>query len=179
MHNAWLRTIEDGVHTYDIHDPAVSTAKVGTSAFADAVIARLGSEPQTLKAARYADSPSIEVKVPDRPRQTKEQIGIDVFLDKPGVSPNELGAALEGLAGPEFRLDMLSNRGQKVYPDGVPETLCVDAYRCRFLSVGGPVTVAPVIGLLQRLADAGHSFIKSEGLFTFDGEPGFTKGQGQ
>ena len=179
MHNAWLRTIEDGVHTYDIHDPAVSTAKVGTSAFADAVIERLGSEPKTLKAARYADSPSIQVNVPTRPRQTKEQIGIDVFLDKPGVSPNELGAALEGLAGPEFRLDMLSNRGQKVYPDGVPETLCVDAYRCRFLSVDGPVTVAPVIALLQRLADAGHSFIKSEGLFTFDGEPGFTKGQGQ
>ena len=179
MHNAWLRTIEDGVHTYDIHDPAVSTAKVGTSAFADAVIERLGSEPKTLKAARYADSPSIQVNVPTRPRQTKEQIGIDVFLDKPGVSPNELGAALEGLAGPEFRLDMLSNRGQKVYPDGVPETLCVDAYRCRFLSVDGPVTVAPVIALLQRLADNGHSFIKSEGLFTFDGEPGFTKGQGQ
>jgi isocitrate dehydrogenase len=179
MHNAWLRTIEDGVHTYDIFDRATSTAKVGTSAFAEAVIERLGSEPQTLKAARYADSPSIVVKVPTRVPQVKEQIGIDVFLDKPGICPAELGTALEGLAGPEFRLDMLSNRGQKVYPDGVPETLCVDAFRCRFLSVDGPVTLTPVIGLLQRLADAGHAFIKSEGLFTFDGEPGFTKGQGQ
>ena len=179
VHNAWLRTIEDGVHTYDVFDPEVSTQKVGTRAFADAVIERLGQQPQVLKPALYADAPSIEVKVPTRARQVKEQIGIDVFLDEPALTPDELGNALEALAGPEFRLDMLSNRGQKVYPNGAPETLCVDAFRCRFLSVDGPVEVAPVIGLLQRLADAGHSFIKSEGLFTFDGEPGFTKGQGQ
>ncbi len=179
MHNAWLRTIEDGVHTYDIHDPLVSTAKVGTSAFADAVIARLGSEPTTLKPASYADAPAIEVQVLTRPRQLKQQIGIDVFLDEPGMTPSELGPRLEALAGPDFRLDMVSNRGQKVYPDGVPETLCVDAYRCRFFSVDGEISVAPVLELLRRLAAAGHAFIKSEGLFTFDGEPGFTKGQGQ
>jgi isocitrate dehydrogenase len=41
------------------------------------------------------------------------------------------------------------------------------------------VTTAQVLALVGRLADAGHPFVKSEGLFTFDGEPGFTKGQGQ
>jgi isocitrate dehydrogenase len=66
-----------------------------------------------------------------------------------------------------------------VYPDGAPETLCVDAYRCRFLGTDGAVSVQEVIALLERVAAAGHPFIKSEGLFTFDGEPGFTKGQGQ
>ncbi len=55
-HNAWLRTIEDGVHTYDIHDPSVSTQKVGTKEFADAVIARMGETPKQLKAAAYAES---------------------------------------------------------------------------------------------------------------------------
>jgi isocitrate dehydrogenase len=74
---------------------------------------------------------------------------------------------------------MLSNRGQKVYPDGAPETLCVDAFRCRFLATGSSVSVDQSIALLSRLAAAGHHFVKSEGLFTFDGEPGFTKGQGQ
>ena len=179
MHNAWLRTIEDGVHTYDVYDPATSTQKVGTTAFADAVIERMGSRPQVLKAAEYADAKTIEVKVPTRARQKKEQVGIDVFVDEPNLTPDQLGQALEELAGPVFRLDMLSNRGQKVYPNGAPETLCVDAFRCRFLSVDGPVTIQPVIELLGRLAEAGHQFIKSEGLFTFDGEPGFTKGQGQ
>jgi isocitrate dehydrogenase len=30
VHNAWLRTIEDGIHTYDIFDEGVSKKKVGT-----------------------------------------------------------------------------------------------------------------------------------------------------
>lgn len=179
MHNAWLKTIEDGVHTYDIFVPGTSVSKVGTAEFADAVIARMGQEPGTLQAVRYAQAPSFRVELKDRPRQKKEQVGIDVFLDKPGVAANVLGPELERVAGPDFRLDMISNRGQKVYPDGAPETLCVDAYRCRFISTDATVAVGQTVALLQRLADAGHEFIKSEGLFTFDGEPGFTKGQGQ
>jgi isocitrate dehydrogenase len=178
-HNAWLKTIEDGIHTYDIFDPGVSTTKVGTAAFADAVIARIGQHPTTLAAVQYADAPSITVKVPTRARQTKEQVGIDVFLDVPHLTPDELGRQLEPLAFPYFRLDMLSNRGQKVYPDGAPETLCVDAFRCRFLGRSGPVSAAATIKLLGHLEAAGFPFIKSEGLFTFDGEPGFSKGQGQ
>ncbi len=178
-HNAWLRTIEDGVHTYDIYDPAVSTAKVGTTAFADAVIARIGETPKTLTPVAYADRASISVKVPSRPRQTKVQVGIDVFVDVPHLSPAELGDALAALAGPEFGLEMLSNRGQKVWPNGAPETLCVDAFRCRFVGNGASVATADTITLLDRLNAAGFPFIKSEGLFTFDGEPGYSKGQGQ
>ncbi|MFZ9356161.1 MAG: NADP-dependent isocitrate dehydrogenase [Ilumatobacteraceae bacterium] len=179
IHNAWLRTIEDGVHTADIFDANVSKQKAGTDEFASAVIARLGQSPKVLKPVAYAASPSIEVKVPTRARQKKEQVGIDVFLDEPSVTPEQLGKSLEQLAGPDFRLDMLSNRGQKVYPGGAPETLCVDAFRCRFISTSGAVSTEQVIALVTRLAKAGHPFVKSEGLFTFDGEDGFTKGQGQ
>src|SRR5438876_11972668 len=53
VHNAWLRTLEDGVHTYDIYKQGVSRAKVGTRAFADAVIARIGQKPETLKPVTY------------------------------------------------------------------------------------------------------------------------------
>lgn len=179
MHNAWLKTIEDGVHTYDIYEPGTSSQKVGTAEFASAVIERLGSVPLSLAPVAYSSAPDISIKVMPRPRQKKEQVGIDVFLDEPGVSPQDLGRALESLAGPDFRLDMLSNRGQKVYPDGAPETFCVDAFRCRFLALAGPIPVEAVTALLGRLAAAGHPFIKCEGLFTFDGVPGFSKGQGQ
>src|SRR6187455_2327352 len=54
VHNAWLRTIEDGVHTYDIYDEKVSKQKVGTKEFAEAVSERLGQSPQVLKAVAYA-----------------------------------------------------------------------------------------------------------------------------
>src|SRR5690348_8563983 len=42
VHNAWLKTLEDGVHTYDMYKEGVSSEKVGTREFAEAVVARLG-----------------------------------------------------------------------------------------------------------------------------------------
>ncbi len=181
VHNAWLRTIEDGMHTYDIYDPAVSRARVGTAEFADAVIARLGEMPKTLKAARYpSNSERIAVHVSERSRARKELVGIDVFIDSQ-TSVEELAKALEANAGPDLGLVMITNRGQKVYPGGIPETFCVDHWRCRFQghSPDHPVPYEQVIDLLSRLAAAGLPFIKTEGLFTFDGKAGFSLGQGQ
>src|SRR5215475_6765098 len=54
VHNAWLRTIEDGVHTYDIFEEGVSSQKVGTKEFACAVVARLGQKPGRLMPVEYA-----------------------------------------------------------------------------------------------------------------------------
>lgn len=181
VHNAWLRTIEDGVHTYDIYDQAVSRARVGTAEFADAVIARLGETPQTLKVASYPSSPSrITVHVSERPRARKELVGIDVFIDS-RQTVETLAKALEEIAGPDLELVMITNRGQKVYPGGLPETFCVDHWRCRFQGQepDRPVAYEQVIALLSRLGAAGLPFIKTEGLFTFDGKAGFSLGQGQ
>ncbi|MCB1136054.1 MAG: NADP-dependent isocitrate dehydrogenase, partial [Chlamydiia bacterium] len=52
-HNAWLKTIEDGIHTYDIFKEGVSKEKVGTKEFAQAVVKRLGQRPVKLKPATY------------------------------------------------------------------------------------------------------------------------------
>ena len=54
VHNAWLKTLEDGVHTYDIFAEGVSRQKVGTKEFAQAVVDRLGKTPETLKPIHYA-----------------------------------------------------------------------------------------------------------------------------
>src|SRR5438093_1347564 len=80
-HNAWLATIEDGVHTYDMYKEGVSTQKVGTKEFADAVVARLGQMPETLKPVRYAANVASAngkpiVTITDR--QKKELVGVDV-----------------------------------------------------------------------------------------------------
>lgn len=181
VHNAWLATIEDGVHTGDIYQPGVSAELAGTEAFADAVIGRLGSEPQRLSRADYpAYAEPIRVTATDRTRAVKEQVGIDVFADWTG-SAEELGKLLDEEAGPDLRLVMVTNRGQKVYPGGMPETYCVDHWRCRFESAmpGQPVTTRQTIALLERLDEAGVPFIKTEGLYTFDGAPGYSLGQGQ
>ena len=181
VHNAWLRTIEDGVHTYDIYDPAVSKEKVGTREFATAVIGRLGLRPQKLRPVDYpARVPPISVSLKPRPRARKELVGADVFIDWSGTA-DAIGKRLEGITAPNLRLTMITNRGTKVYPGGVPETLCVDHWRCRFEGTDGTgrVTHRQIIDLLSRLVEADLPPIKTEGLFTFDGVPGFSLGQGQ
>lgn len=57
IYNAWVRTIEDGIHTGDIARGEMTKKKVGTKEFARAVIERLGQKPQRLAPAPYVDAP--------------------------------------------------------------------------------------------------------------------------
>jgi isocitrate dehydrogenase len=184
VHNAWLRTIEDGIHTYDIYEEGQSKEKVGTKEFAAAVAARLGQLPQTLKFAKYkaAEEVTPSAKAPERTqtRAKKDLVGVDVFLDWTKGSANDLGDALSKLSGDGTRLEMMSNRGVKVWPDGHPETFCSDHWRCRFLSDTreSGVSHTQIISLLNRFAAAGFDFIKTENLYNFDGERGYSLDQG-
>ncbi len=185
VHNAWLRTLEDGVHTYDIFKEKVSKQKVGTQEFSEAVVARIGQVPETLQAVRYQAPADADPTKPPKPIYTpvkpanKELKGVDVFVHCAGIQPNDLGAKLEALQADNLRLQVVSNRGQKVYPQGFAETFCTDHWRCRFLAPeDGNITHQDVIDLLKRIAASGLDFIKTEHLCTFDGEKGWTAAQG-
>src|ERR1041384_1797272 len=81
VHNAWLRTIEDGIHTYDIYDDGVSKQKVGTKEFAEAVSERIGQTPQILKARKYSKADESHASTTNAKKEHKELVGVDVFLD--------------------------------------------------------------------------------------------------
>jgi isocitrate dehydrogenase len=183
-HNAWLKTMEDGIHTYDIYREGTSKQKVGTKEFAQAVVDRLGQKPGLLKAVDYSRAPtrSLTERPPyQRSKEKKELVGADIFVAFLG-RPADLAAQLEPLAADGLKLVMLSNRGMKVWPGGMEETFTVDVYRCRFqLPEDQPGCVAhrSITALLDRITDAGLEFVKLEGLYNFDGKPGFSRGQGQ
>jgi len=181
VHNAWLKTIEDGMHTYDIFEEGVSKKKVGTQAFAAEVIARLGERPGTLRAADYAHRAKMQLPTwKPGPRARKETVGIDVFVHAPGIDPQALADRLMPHVPGGAALAMITNRGVKVWPGGLPETFCTDHWRCRIMaSPGTQLSHASIAELLGRLAAAGIDFIKTEHLCTFDGEPGYSLGQGQ
>ena len=115
-----------------------------------------------------------------RPPAEKQLVGVDIFLDWRKGTPDELAGILQQASGDCFLLNMITNRGVKVWPGGVPETFCTDHWRCRFTrSDGRAVTHRQILGLLGLIEEAGLDFIKTEHLCTFDGEPGFSLGQGQ
>ena len=183
VHNAWLRTIEDGIHTYDIYDEGNSRQKVGTKEFADAVAERMGQTPQTLKAAKYKSTEEVgpaSIASPAQVAAKKDLVGVDVFFDWSAGTADELGEALGKLATDGTKLTMMSNRGVKVWPGGQPETFCSDHWRCRFLSTGGNgISHQQIVALLQRVGEAGFDFIKTENLYNFDGERGYSLDQGE
>ena len=178
VHNAWLKTLEDGVHTYDVYTEGPSREKVGTKEFAAAVAARLGQRPEKLKPATYAGGPktSLEAAPPAiRPAPRKETVGVDVFLDWKSGTPEDLGLLMTPLGGDGLKLGLISNRGIDVWPGGFPETFCTDHWRCRFLAQGAPtVTHSQITALLARIAGAGLDFIKIENLCQFDGQKGYS-----
>ena len=181
VHNAWLRTIEDGVHTYDIFKDGVSKQKVGTKEFAQAVIARLDQAPKTLKPVSYNTERAQEARKPRAAKapEKKATVGVDVFLDWTGT-PSALGEKMKTIPSGELELYMITNRGTKVWPGGFPDTFCSDHWTCRYLAKGGAaVDHRQIVDLLGRIAAAGLDFIKTENLCTFDGKNGFSAAQGE
>ena len=178
--NAWACTIEEGIHTPDIYKAGISKSKVGTSAFADAVIERLGKKPQFIKSASF--SKDVQLKLPTYQRKAKSKKvlkGVDVFVDWDSGSVDELAAKLKNLET-DVKLRMITNRGVKVWPEGFEETFCTDHWRCRFeVENGHPADKESIPAILSMALTEGIDVIKTENLYEFDGVKGYSLGQGQ
>lgn len=180
VHNGWLAALESGAATYDIAQPGQKS--LSTTEFTRAVIDHLGERPKKLPPVDYPLIESEATVTPaTRRREEKTCDGVDVFLHAADIRPEELAARIKAVTGDSWlQLKMITNRGVKVWPDGLPETFCVDHWRARFHSPEpGYASGTDVVNLLSRLAAAGLDFVKTEGLYRFDGEPGYSLGQGQ
>ena len=189
--NAWMKTIEDGIHTADIYIKGRSLYKVGTQEFAEAIVGRMGQKPESFAPVELSSMSDMTVKIQkyQRKETKKELVGVDVFLDWKGDDPQILGEDLIGMRPEGLKLKMITNRGVKVFPNGMPETFCTDHWRCRFVSVDAdinydhldytPASYIHVVSLLLQLHRLGYEVIKTENLYRFDGVRSFSLGQGE
>ena len=181
VQNAWLKTIEDGIHTYDIYKEGISKKQVGTKEFANAIIDNLGKQPKELKAVSYAGGSALKLpKYKRKDAAVKELIGVDIFVHWTGTDPDELASLIKKMEYKDIQLSMITNRGIKVYPDGFPETFCTDHWRCRFKPTERKfIYKADIIQLLTNALTENIDTIKTENLYAFDGKAAFSLGQGQ
>jgi len=183
IHNAWLATLEEGIHTGDLRGEQ-TRQQVSTVDFAAAVVARLGKEPNIFTPVRYQNPAegSASKSSYQRPAPaTKTLVGVDVFVHERNNNPDYLASRINTITTGALALQMITNRGIKVWPDGFPETFCTDHWRCRYMITGEVQTVTPkdVLHVLSQLTEAGIDVVKTENLYTFDGQLGFALGQGQ
>jgi len=183
VHNAWLKTIEDGIHTGDIYREGTSKQRTNTEGFTKAVIERLGDAPKSLKKANYQSGNTqstnyVVGQYTRKPASKKELVGVDVVLHWTGDSGETLAKLLSPHNG-TLKLKTISNRGVKVYPDSQTESYCTDHWAVRYMNDNHTISHQNIIDLLQRLHNANFDVVKTENLYRFDGKNGFSLGQGE
>jgi len=190
IENALLATLEAGVHTGDVrseNDP------VGTTAFAQAIIDHLGTEPTGIHVKQVPETNNLSHTLPVKPmvnrkirtfETTPSQIaGCDIYLDTL-IPVLDLASRLERIvAGTPFKLTLMSNRGTQVWPSGSLYTENVDYYRVRFELrdpevMLGQIGQMPAIHLLRKVAEK-FEVADFQPLKTYDGLRGYSLAQGQ
>lgn len=178
IHNGWLKTLEEGIHTYDIYKEGTSKTKVGTQEFGNAVIKNLGKKPDQLKPVVYGREKSLLIHNHTPTHPQRHLIGIDVYLFYRGQL-SEFFSKISHINIGSLRLKMISNRGVRVWPEGQPETFCIEQWRCRFTSdEKRPIVQDDAIKVLHAFDHVNMDVIRSEFLYTFDGKPGYSSAEG-
>jgi isocitrate dehydrogenase len=175
IHNAWLKTVEEGIHTGDIFTDSHSKQKVGTKEFAVEVAKRLGQIPETLKAAHYEKSDKKGEWVHHKVSVTecsRKCVGVDLVVYHRGT----LAELLEKLPKDHQTLTLTSiaNRGIKVWPQTLPDPFCIEQWRCRFLS-DSPLEAKAILKLYKALVENGLDIVQTENLYEHGGERTFSK----
>lgn len=186
IENAWLATLEAGIHTADIYSANHSKKKVNTDEFADAVIANLGKKPAHFKAVDYQQDVRARIECYGEQKKVsvkKQLVGTDIFIDNPNLTPQELGEKLVKL-NTQLKLIVISSRGLKIWPNCMIDAPYAHHCSCRFQSSAdinqlSDITHQDIIQLLSQFEQVGLDVIKVENLYTFNGKVGFSLAQGQ
>jgi len=181
IHNAWLTTIEQGIHTADIYNEKTSKKKVSTTEFADAVIANLGNKPTSFEPIAYGNRAALTLpKYQKKAPAKKDLVGIDLFAHWNGTNPDEIAGMLQSMETENSELVMITNRGIKVWPNGFEETFCTDHWRCRFQpKEGREFNKGEILELMKNAVEKGVDVVKSENLYSFNRKRAYSLGQGQ
>ena len=178
VEHALLATLEQGVYTRDVRQEG----SVSTDTFTRRVIANLGRRSEQWKVREYR--PLVLHELPAAPAfvraHSRRTAGVDIFVESP-LPARELGPSLDALCEQTpLRLKMISNRGTKVYADTGAMTDCIDQWRCRFVlrEGSGDLDDRTLFDLLARVAMV-HRWMHVEKLQEFNGEPGYSRAQGE
>lgn len=177
---AMLVTFEDGKSL--TRDVVGDEAAASTTDFTAAVIENLGRQP-----SQFAVRERQPIKLPQVSSENafvtakkRRVIGVDIFVES-GDDPQTLGESLEVVAtDTPLELKMISSRGTKAFPTTGTTTDFIDFWTARFVlnDESGELSDELLIDLLNRVG-ATHRWMHIEKLQEFDGEPGFSRAQGE
>lgn len=182
IENALLVTLEEGkVKTGDVvgYD---SGKNCTTEQYTQEIIKNLGRKSGKIKVREHKPikMPQVSKEPAYVKPKTRRVAGVDLFVEA-NLFPEELGKKVESLvASMPFTLKAISSRGTRVYPPTGTVLDVTDMYTCRFMAKDSTADVSDsqVFELLQKVASQ-IKWTHVEKLNEFDGQPGWTKAQGE
>lgn len=184
---AWLSTIEAGIHTKDMYDASISKKCVGTKEFSDEISTRLHEASDNLPQVELSPIPVFEdSEYPILP-SLQVLVGADVFIswqkefDNLIKLINNLSQATENKA---LKLQMVGSRGLKLWPETEMANQLEpgDFIRARFVAQGIGEKIATqedVAQLIAALTAHGFSFFRVDKLHVYNDRLGFTLAYGE
>jgi isocitrate dehydrogenase len=177
--NAWLKTIEDGIHTADIYKEGKSQQLVSTDEFAKAVIKNLGSDPSHFAKAKNSGNKPIELTLGSKSEKAKQLIGCDLYIEANSQMVSKIAAVLDGIDD-GAKLHLISQRGLKVWPNPENGDEIGDILRCRFIGYADTgLSQADIIRIMSKITDENLEITNSVMLYTYDKQVGFSMAQGE
>ncbi len=180
VHNALLKTIEDGVHTGDIYKEGVSKKRVGTEEFTNALIENLGEKPNQFAAVEYKAQTVEKKEAKPFTIDTTEPtiIGVDVCVRFDG-SADALAEKLYEVESEKLKLEIIDFRGLKVWPkgDGTPEVERGEMFRCRYRGEG--VEYTDIVALIGGIAEGGTAVNQTMTTYDYGDAKGYSLAQGE
>ena len=171
IEKALIYTLREGIKTRDLGGTS------NLSEFTSALISNL-EEPEENE---FVDPRPIVInsKMLQTHKPVKEFChGVDIFVENPNGLP-----VMPELIG-KLKLEIISNRGTKVYPGELPDIWLVDHYRCRYIArnIEGEfnyIDDEDIFNLIKTISSYKIKWVHIEKLQLINGELGYSKAQGE
>lgn len=179
IYNAFLKTIETGVHTLDIFNEKTSKKKVGTQEFAKTIISHLGEQPDTLASVAYQKDQIISIpKSTPLVKYKRVLTGVDIYLYFSGLLDGFIDKVSHMNEGP-LHLTLITNKGAKLWPNAPFEGSVSDQWRLRFLSKDDrAISEDLIIRLYQDFMRMRLEIVKTVHLYQINGKKGYSTFEG-
>ncbi|AHC39596.1 isocitrate dehydrogenase [Ehrlichia muris] len=181
IYNAFLKTLEDGIHTADIYQSQVSREKVSTMDFAKAIIENFGQIPSQLPKSVFQDNASrtgiFYTYEPSYVAKTLVGVDITIGCDNVDLNSKQLIHTLQGITHDKLELVLVHSKGLEVWPDESANANLsyIDQICCRFYvkNQGDTIMNEHVNQLLFNIDQKKIDVVKMEKLYLYDNQAGF------
>lgn len=187
IENAWLCTIEQGIHTKDLQSDH-TTKIVGTNEFTQKVVENLGNKPQKLTPAniiaKETKGGKIEIPLVTDNRK-KELIGMDITINVPATDQlDEIVQKIDQNLIGGLKVRGMSHKGLLIWPKKSMTNAKYEYIKVRIASANimqrehMKVDYSDIAYSLKKLGESGFDICRVDNLYAFDDNAGFSPPQG-